>query len=392
MKLIILKLRSSICLNLSIFLGILFIVINGCTNESQKRQDTNVDFTQADMMLEFLMGLEKGEPVSHKIEPLLQAEGTELIVKQMNIVRKVSLRQYGQILKGLVDNRLPDIEPVDSTERAKRGVHGLKYNAWVGLTWALENTETLRERLAILKEADVYHEAERLALRFLPEPVQMSPSLFVVMGGRAGAAALDKDRIYIDILIMTYQKMRKNLPFMNESEITDFFAHEMHHIGLSKYYEKKFGSLSLNENQRRLFRMLRSIVAEGSATYLISNHRNINEMRKEFKLSEEPNKQLSLLSSCEALIQQLSEGKFKSQDEYEKANTLMLGHGYHSVGSIMLSTIDQVGGLESIMQVLEDPRTLLLEYNKAARSLSDKSDFKKIYIFNSELSQEVSML
>lgn len=392
MKLKVLIGHSPIGIALAVFLCVQFTEITGCANNTKNKQNAKINFQQADMMLEFLVELKNSEPVSHHIESLLKAEGTELIINQMNIVRKVSLNQYEQLLKALADHHSPDIEPVDDTERAKHGVTGLKDHAWVALNWALENTDILRERLTIIKEADVYHRAKRLAHQFLPESIAMSPSLFIVMGGRVGAAALDGDRVYIDLLIMTYQKMRKNLPFMSESEMTDFFAHEMHHIGLRKYYKNKFGSLSLNENQHRLLGMLRSIVSEGSATYLISNHRNMDEMQKRFQLLEEPNKQQSLLNSCEALIRQLMEGKFKNQNEYEKANQLMLGHGYHTVGSIMLSTVDQVGGWETIKKVLADPRTLLLEYNKAAQSISDKTGAEISYIFDAELSKAVSLL
>ena len=384
--------RSCFFRNILISLSALCITINSCTDKLPKEQKTKVDFTQAEMMLDFLSGLAKGESVALKIESILKAEGTELVIKQMNIMRKVTANQYEQLLKGLIEKRMPDIVPVDSSERAKRGIQGLKYNVWVALSWAIEHIDILKERMAILKELDVYLEAKNLATEFLPEPVELSPSLYIVMGGRAGAAAIDGNRIYIDLLIMTYSRVSKNRPLMNESEIIEFFAHEMHHIGLSKYHKSKFGSLIMDENQRRIFGMLRSIVAEGSATYLINSQRNIAFMRKYLKLSDETKKQDALLNKCEDLISKLYEGKFKSQEDYEKENTLMLGHGYHTVGSIMLSIIDQVGGLESIMHVLADPRILLIEYNKAANVLAKKNDSAKMYIFNSKLSQEMTML
>ncbi|MEJ2546000.1 MAG: hypothetical protein P8Y99_18205, partial [Calditrichaceae bacterium] len=204
-------------------------------------------------------------------------------------------------------------------------------------------------------------------------------------------AALDGNNIYIDVLLMTFQSVRKNIPLMNETEAVEYSAHEMHHIGLARYHEKKYKSLTLNENQRRLFNMLKSIVAEGAANYLISNHRNTDEMRKYFNLSNNPDKQEKLLKSCEELLIQLSEGKFKSQDEYERANKLMLGHGYHTIGSIMLSVIDQAGGLEPVKRVIADPGQLLLEYNKAANIRITKSN-DEIYIFNETLADKINKL
>ena len=78
MLLIILKLRSCFNINLYIFLSALPLIFNGCTGEKPKEQYNKVDITQAKMMLEFLTGLAKGEQVSHKIEPIIKAEGTEL--------------------------------------------------------------------------------------------------------------------------------------------------------------------------------------------------------------------------------------------------------------------------------------------------------------------------
>ena len=189
---------------------------------------------------------------------------------------------------------------------------------------------------------------------------------------------------------MTFQSVRKNIPLMNETEAVEYFAHEMHHIGLARYHEKKYKSLTLNENQRRLFSMLKSIVAEGAANYLISNHRNTDEMRKYFNLSNNPDKQEKLLNSFEELITELSKGKFKNQDEYEKSNTLMLGLGYHMIGSVMLNTIDQAGGLESINKVIADPAQLLIEYNKAAKMLN--ADNNDLYIFNDTITGIVGKL
>ena len=384
------KAFSSITYSVNSAIIVLLILVYGCTNNDQLKQTGMLDFSQADLMLEFLTELHQGKQDSVALEPILNAEGTKLIVKQMNIVRSVALDQYGQLLKGLSDNRLPQIEPVDSTERAKRGVHGLTNDIWMVLNWAEDHTDTLKQELALLKKADVYTKAENLANQYLPEPLDVEPRLYLVMGGRAGAAALDGNNIYIDVLLMTFQSVRKNIPLMNETEAVEYFAHEMHHIGLARYHEKKYKSLTLNENQRRLFSMLKSIVAEGAANYLISNHRNTDEMRKYFNLSNNPDKQEKLLNSFEELITELSKGKFKNQDEYEKSNTLMLGLGYHMIGSVMLNIIDQAGGLESINKVIADPAQLLIEYNKAAKMLN--ADNNDLYIFNDTITGIVGKL
>jgi hypothetical protein len=382
---------SFIC-NRFLLLCILYFTFTSCADKRPKVQNIVIDFTQAEMMLDFFSRLANGEQAANHIENILKTEGTELVIEQMNIVRRVTLKQYEQILNGLIENQLPDIEPADSSERALRGIQGLKNRVWLSLSWAIENTGVLRERMAILKKQKVYHQAKNLAFKYLPGPVEISPSLFVVMGGRAGAAAISGDRIYFDILIMTYSRVSQNRPFIKESEIIEFFAHEMHHIGLSKYYKNTFGTFSSDENENRLFGMLKSIVSEGSATYLINGQRNTKIMRKNLKLSDDQKDQNELLNTCEQLVADLFAGKFKNQEEFDTANTLMLGQGYHTIGAVMLNTIDQVGGIDSVMQVVADPRRLLIDYNRAAQVLSEKRGIQDIYMFNSALSQKAARL
>ena len=94
-----------------------------------------LDFTQAEVMLDFLNSLAGGEEVTSKIDPLLQCIGTKLVIRQMNLARKVSEDQYRTLLNGLISDRLPVIEPVDSSARAAMGVKGLIDNVWPVLIW-----------------------------------------------------------------------------------------------------------------------------------------------------------------------------------------------------------------------------------------------------------------
>ena len=49
----------------------------------------------------------------------------------------------------------------------------------------------------------------------------------------------------------------------------------------------------------------------------------------------------------------------------------------------MLSTIDQVNGLKPIMEIMSDPRKLMIEYNRAVEALKKKGEV--VYIFDFEL-------
>ncbi|MFC1726597.1 DUF5700 domain-containing putative Zn-dependent protease [candidate division KSB1 bacterium] len=358
--------------------------------EAQQNQNKKANFKQAELMLEFLQSIAEGKDLTEKAARLLKEEGTELIIEQFNLARKATMDQYRQILFGLIDGKLPDIKPVDAGERAKRGVIGLTQNAWPIMQWGIKNTNILREKLNLLKELDIYSEAKGMALKYLPEKVDLSPRLFFVMGGRVGAAALQDQRVYLDVLAMSFSTVRKNKPFLSNSKVIEFFAHEMHHLGYSIIREKKRESLSLNKKESYIFDFLTGFVSEGSATYLLDGSKDLNSLkgRSGFKVVyANPGK---YLGACERIVKSIRNGDIKTDEDFDKATSQFLGNMYHSAGSVMFDAINQVGGIETIMKVISDPRLLLIEYNKAAEELNRKVG--EYYLFERKLVRDISAM
>ena len=65
------------------------------------------------------------------------------------------------------------------------------------------------------------------------------------------------------------------------------------------------------------------------------------------------------------LIAAIQGGEITDRERYGAETEFLLGSGSHTVGSLMLSRIDSGSGLDAVMAVLSDPRTLLLAYNEA---------------------------
>lgn len=326
------------------------------------------DFTQAEMMLRLLESAARGHIPSGLIDSVLNAHGTSLIIRQQNISRSVTREQYKLLLLNLDREQQPDVAPVDTDERARRGAEGLRKDVWAALRWGRANTPLLAERVRRIKRLDLLRSSTALAARFLPEPVRLSPRLYVVMGGRAGAATLEGDDIYFDVLVTSYRAAEGTLRYPTVSQINEYFAHEIHHLGLSQILHRTRDSLRLTQQEQRAFSFLTALVMEGGASYLINGHRSLDVMRSDPQFTENLGKADELLTLCEQVLRSVLEDNL-SGDAYERAVTPFLGSGWHSAGATMFATIDRADGLEGIMRVLRDPRKLLIGYNEAIKKL-----------------------
>ena len=353
----------------------------------QIEHEKQIDISQAELMLTFLETITGRQPDTIFLDKIMQAKGTELLIQQMNLARRVSHEQYQTLLSGLYTDSLPLIQPIDSTQRAQRGIDGLVNNVWLLLQWGIQNTPLLWQKLNELKELDVYDEAQKIARGYLPQDVHITPSIYVVMGGRAGFAALPDNNLYCDLLVMTFSRIRKGLPHISRKEITEFFAHEMHHLGLSRILGAKKNTLNMNLQEKLIFRFLSSLVSEGSATYLINGHRDIKGIRNNPSYSEYFNEINNLLKTCDSILNSIFNDEIKTETEFDQATASLLGHSYHSAGSYMLSIIDQTSGVESIMSILDDPRKLLSIYNNSVMQLNNTTN--SIYMFNGGLARGI---
>lgn len=340
------------------------------------------DSEQAERMFAFLKSVSAGEPDLEMLDAVLDTRGMELIVEQQNRRATIDKAQYRDLLLGLQDAEAPDIQPVDPGERAQLGVRRLKLQVWPGLKWATRNVELLENRLALVKGMDVADQARTIASSFLPEPLRETPEVFLVAGGRAGFYAGD-DCIYMDLLNMSFSP--DGVKPLVESDIIEFFAHEMHHIGFGALSRSRLDQLRLNEMQQRAYGFVSGLVAEGSATYLINGHRDIERIRSHRHYAEFFESETDLREICEDVLRSIEDGRIENDDDYSRATEPLLGMGVHAAGSLIVQVIDQAGGLDPVMGVLQDPRRLLLEYNDAARELMTQSESDSIYLFDEEV-------
>ncbi|MFX1265695.1 MAG: DUF5700 domain-containing putative Zn-dependent protease, partial [Promethearchaeota archaeon] len=166
--------------------------------------------------------------------------------------------------------------------------------------------------------------------------------------------------------------------------------HEMHHVGYHDLSSYKFSQLRLNEKQSRVYGFVSGLVAEGSATYLINGHRDMDFIRNNRRYAGYFNLDDDLREICEDILQSILNGHIENDDDYSKATEPLLGMGYHAAGSMIMHVIYHAGGLEPVMRVLQDPRLLLIEYNGAAEKLMTESKSDSIYLFDEELVDIIS--
>jgi hypothetical protein len=342
-----------------------------------------LDTAQAEAMLEFLERASKGPVDDDAVKAVLAEPGTGLVIGQMNLMRRVTEDQYATILRSIGSDEAPEIAPADDSERSQRGVVGLTQNVWPNLRWGLANTPLLAERIEETTTIDVYDTARDRAMAMLPEPVEVSVEVFVVMGGRAGAAALAGDRIYVDILMLSHLDAMGRRPYDADKDLVDFFAHEMHHVGYRQILDAHRESLGLDPAGSLSYSLLSSVVSEGSATYLVSGHRDLEAtLSGSGAMSSLSERGDELLGNCERVLLAIQSGEITDREQYDAATEFLLGAGAHVAGTLLLATINEHGGLEAIMRVLADPRKLLVEYNAAAA----EGD----YVFDAALADEVA--
>ena len=320
-----------------------------------------VDLSQADTMLALLRAR---PPTPAHIDAVMAAPGTALIVKQQNLSRRVTAAQYRTTLSAITADTAPAIEPADIGERAKRGVAGLRDDVWPALHWGAANADILAERLAAIRTLDVGPAATRLAVDWLPEPTSPTVRLHVVMGGRAGAAAIERD-IYFDVLAMSHRASVGASSYPSPAEIVEFFAHETHHVGFAAQVDRHRRTLRLGAADGRAYDLLVMLVSEGSATYLINAHRDLDRMRSDPQYRDHLADPSRLLATYERLLVDILEHGLDG-DGYETALTPLVGSGFHSAGAVILDAIYRSAGRAGVLSVLRDPRQLLVEYAKTS--------------------------
>lgn len=327
------------------------------------KTETTVDATQARAMLALLQRCHKGPVPPQDIAQVIALPGTQLIIGQQNISRRITPQQYEAVLTSACKGETAHLNPSEPGARAEKGVKGLTQDVAPSLLWAVENTVALQKRLQTVNQNPDLGKVIPLALNNLPEKIDLSPKLFFVMGGRAGATAFDEG-IYIDLLADMWRSRDHSNP-MSSQQIVEFFAHETHHIGYGRILDQKRQSLHLTGGQPQAWNFLVDVLMEGSATLLINAHGSWAELESADHIKPDLARLPKLLPEAQSILQQTLSGTMSDQ-QYQQAASDFLGEGYHATGARLLYVIQEVRGKQGVLRVMDDPRSLLTVYNQCA--------------------------
>jgi hypothetical protein len=329
------------------------------------------DFTQAQAMLELLRSCHANRATAAEFQRVVSMAGTQLVVAQQNISRRVTTGQYRQALEAACAGKIAGVKPAEPGVRAEKGVTGLTQDVAPSLIWGRDHIATLEQSLSELRSNREIGNAVPLARKYLPaalhpERVKIEPKLHVVMGGRAGAAAIE-DQLYFDVLISAWRTAQGTLAPLSPQQVVEFFAHETHHLGYGQVLDQKRDSLALNAGERRAWDFLSALMMEGSATLLINGHERLTDLENDAEMKPYLAKVSDLLPAMQTLLRRSLNGGIDGRS-YDEAETQFLNMGYHAVGATLLAAIEKARGLDGVMDVMADPRKLLTTYNACAAS------------------------
>jgi hypothetical protein len=337
---------------------------------TQVQAQTAPDFTQAQAMLEFLRSCHASQASEEDMGKVLALAGTGLVVGQQNISRRVTAQQYREVLWAACGGKVADVKPAEPGARGEKGVAGLTQDVAPSLIWGRDNIPFLESQIAELRGNRSIGDAIPLARKYLPqqtslaEQIPLAPKLYVVMGGRAGAAAIE-DQLYFDVLITAWRASRGTSPPMTPAEVVEFFAHETHHLGYGRILDRKRDSLHLSPAEAQAWDFLVAVMMEGSATLLINGHERLDELAKQSDVRPYLAKVPELLPAMQNVLNSALKGPMPEED-YAQASSAFFDMGYHATGAVLLAAIEKKRGLPGVMDVMADPRRLLAAYNDCA--------------------------
>jgi hypothetical protein len=336
------------------------------------------DFSQAEAMLELLRSCHDNKVSIAAIERVLSLPGTGLVIQQQNISRRVTDQQYRRVLEAACAGKIADVKPAEPGARAEKGVTGLIHDVGPSLVWGRDNIPVLEAQLADLRRNQSLDNAVPIARKYLPErgstkEVELAPKLYVVMGGRAGAAAIE-DHLYFDVLISAWHSSRGTSLPSSPAAVVEFFAHEVHHLGYGQILDHKRESLTLSPPEAQVWRFLAATMMEGSATLLINGHEKLSNLQEDPDVRQYLLKVPDLLPAMQNILAGALRGPLP-EENYDEATTAFSDMGYHATGAVLLAAIERKRGLDGVMNVMADPRRLLTVYNDCASESTVKFKF-----------------
>lgn len=335
-------------------------------------------------MLALLRDCRDGHATVSEIDRAMALPGTTLVISQQNISRRVTAEEYREVLEAACAGRIAAPKPAGTGERAQKGVAGLTQDVAPSMLWGRDHLAQLDSSLSELERYPSMDGSIGLARKYLPEPVPLDPKLYVVMGGRAGAAAIENN-LYFDVLISSWRASRGTSAPVTPRAVVEFFAHETHHLGYGQILDRRRSNLRLTPAENQVWSFLSSILMEGSATLLINGHEKLSDLEGQPDIRPYLSKAPELLRGMQKVMQAAFAGPL-SDEAYAEATAPYLDMGYHATGAVLLAAIKKKRGLERVLRVMSDPRTLLNEYNACA----DKSTVR--FRFNEYLAKRTSRM
>lgn len=333
-----------------------------CVRSAGAQNVHSLDDSQARLFLRYLAAVAAHRPATALVDSVMAAKGTALVIAQQNLSRRVSTAEYREVLAAAAEHREPRLSASDNDPRAAKGRDGLLQDVLPCIEWGAANVATLSSELTALHGANPGARARSLALGNLPDSVSIDVPMFLVMGGRAGAAA-PSGGIYFDVLTTSCRAPRRVL---TAESVTEYFAHEMHHVGLEQIIERREQTLHFDSASRRAMELLHGLVMEGSASYLINGHRDLAAMRRDPAFAA-PGTDRERMELVERILSGVLEGHWTAT-QFDEAMTGLSGNALHITGAEMLDAIWQAMGRDAVMAVLEDPRLLLARYDDSVRT------------------------
>jgi Putative zinc dependent peptidase (DUF5700) len=324
------------------------------------------DFSQAEAMLDLLRSCATDKASPQEVDHVVALPGTDLVIKQQNISRTVTMNQYRSVLEAACGGKIAVVKAEEDGTRAERGVEGLTQDVGPSLVWGRQNLPLLESRLEELRRNRSIGDAVPLARKYLPEPIPLAPKFYVVMGGRAGAAAID-DQLYFDVLSSSWRASIARTPYTTPAEVVEFFAHEAHHLGYGQILERKHAAFHFTGAESQAWHFLTAIMMEGSATFLINGHEREADIQRMPDFPAYWAKVPELLPAMQDVLRKALAGPM-TDEQYDQASSAFLGMGYHATGAKLLSVVYEKRGLKGVLEVMSDPRQLLTAYNDSASS------------------------
>ena len=157
---------------------------------------THVDATQAQAVVGLLRECSAGPVSAQAIDRVIALSGTQLIIGQQNISRRITTAQYREVLVAACSGAVAHVKPFEAGARAEKGAQGLTEDVAPSLIWGRQHIPELQKRLAVAEAHENFDGVVPLSLKNLPESVELSPKLYFSNGRTSGCGGFGAGDLY----------------------------------------------------------------------------------------------------------------------------------------------------------------------------------------------------